>query len=50
MRRSMRHGSWVARATGLVNAVLRRFVSERAALLGRVDEDLAVAPPTPPGS
>lgn len=26
------------RATGLVNAVLRRFVRERAALLGRVDE------------
>src|SRR3569833_2075828 len=25
-------------ATGLVNAVLRRFVRERAALLGRVDE------------
>ena len=26
------------RATGLINAVLRRFVSERAKLLGRVDE------------
>jgi 16S rRNA (cytosine967-C5)-methyltransferase len=30
-----------ARATGLVNAVLRRFVSERAALFARVDEKLA---------
>jgi 16S rRNA (cytosine967-C5)-methyltransferase len=29
------------RATGLVNAVLRRFVSERAALLSRVDAKLA---------
>lgn len=29
------------RATGLVNAVLRRFVTERAALLARVDENLA---------
>ena len=29
------------RATGLVNAVLRRFVAERAALLGRVDRELA---------
>ena len=29
------------RSTGLVNAVLRRFVSERAVLLGRIDEDLA---------
>ena len=29
------------RATGLVNAVLRRFVIERAALLGRVDAKLA---------
>src|SRR3569833_2452660 len=28
------------RTTGLVNAVLRRFVRERAALLGRVDERL----------
>jgi 16S rRNA (cytosine967-C5)-methyltransferase len=31
----------VPRSTGLINAVLRRFVSERAALFGRVDEDLA---------
>ena len=29
------------RATGLVNAVLRRFVTERAALLSRVDAKLA---------
>ena len=29
------------RASGLVNAVLRRFVSERASLLARVDEKLA---------
>ena len=29
------------RATGLVNAVLRRFVTERATLLARVDEKLA---------
>ena len=29
------------RATGLVNAVLRRFVAERATLLARVDEKLA---------
>jgi 16S rRNA (cytosine967-C5)-methyltransferase len=28
-------------AAGLVNAVLRRFVAERAALLGRIDADLA---------
>jgi 16S rRNA (cytosine967-C5)-methyltransferase len=28
-------------ATGLVNAVLRRFVSERGVLLARIDEDLA---------
>ena len=28
------------RATGLVNAVLRRFVTERATLLGKVDRDL----------
>jgi 16S rRNA (cytosine967-C5)-methyltransferase len=32
-----------ARASGLVNAVLRRFVAERAALLAAVDEDLATA-------
>lgn len=31
------------RASGLVNAVLRRFVSERATLLARVDADLASA-------
>jgi len=30
------------RATGLVNAVLRRFVTERATLFARVDEKLAV--------
>jgi len=29
------------RATGLVNAVLRRFVAERSTLLGKVDRDLA---------
>ncbi|MBV8806273.1 MAG: 16S rRNA (cytosine(967)-C(5))-methyltransferase RsmB [Sinobacteraceae bacterium] len=29
------------RASGLVNAVLRRFVAERATLLGRVDQTLA---------
>jgi 16S rRNA (cytosine967-C5)-methyltransferase len=29
------------RATGLVNAVLRRFVTERARLFGRVDADLS---------
>src|SRR5690606_35222715 len=29
------------RATGLVNAVLRRFLAERAELLARVDQDLA---------
>jgi 16S rRNA (cytosine967-C5)-methyltransferase len=29
------------RATGLVNAVLRKFVTERGALLGRVDTELA---------
>src|SRR5207302_659774 len=28
------------RATGLANAVLRRFVAERGALLGRVDTEL----------
>ena len=31
------------RASGLVNAVLRRFVAERAALLSRLDADAAVA-------
>ncbi len=31
------------RATGLVNAVLRRFVGERGALLAQVDSDLASA-------
>lgn len=31
------------RASGLVNAVLRRFVAERAALFARLDEDPAVA-------
>jgi 16S rRNA (cytosine967-C5)-methyltransferase len=31
------------RASGLVNAVLRRFVSERRALFARLDEDLATA-------
>ncbi len=31
------------RASGLVNAVMRRFVRERAALLARVDADLACA-------
>jgi 16S rRNA (cytosine967-C5)-methyltransferase len=36
------------RATGLVNAVLRRFVSERAALLGRVDEKLGGRTAHPP--
>ncbi len=30
------------RSTGIVNAVLRRFVAERAELLARVDRDLAV--------
>lgn len=30
------------RATGLVNAVLRRFVRERAAILGDIDRDLAL--------
>jgi 16S rRNA (cytosine967-C5)-methyltransferase len=29
------------RASGLINAVLRRFVAERATLLGRVDQSLA---------
>jgi 16S rRNA (cytosine967-C5)-methyltransferase len=32
-----------ARASGLVNAVLRRFVAERGALLQRLDANLAVA-------
>jgi 16S rRNA (cytosine967-C5)-methyltransferase len=36
------------RATGLVNAVLRRFVSERAGLLGRVDEKLGGRTAHPP--
>src|SRR6184192_1939357 len=36
------------RATGLANAVLRRFVAERGALLGRVDTELP--PRTPHGS
>ena len=36
------------RATGLVNAVLRRFVSERAALLARVDEKLGGRTAHPP--
>jgi 16S rRNA (cytosine967-C5)-methyltransferase len=31
------------RASGLVNAVLRRFVSERSALLARLDSDPAIA-------
>ena len=31
------------RASGLVNAVLRRFVTERSALLARLEEDIAVA-------
>ena len=31
------------RASGLVNAVLRRFVAERAALFARLDADLSVA-------
>lgn len=36
------------RATGLVNAVLRRFVSERAALFARVDTQLAGRTAHPP--
>jgi 16S rRNA (cytosine967-C5)-methyltransferase len=36
------------RATGLVNAVLRRFVSERAALFARVDEKLGGRTAHPP--
>src|SRR3569833_162495 len=36
------------RTTGLVNAVLRRFVRERAALLGRVDERLGGRTARPP--
>ena len=36
------------RATGLVNAVLRRFVSERGALLARVDTNLAAKTAHPP--
>ena len=37
--RALGHG----RASGLVNAVLRRFVKERHTLFSRLDEDLAVA-------
>ncbi len=37
--RALGHG----RASGLVNAVLRRFVKERHTLFARLDEDLAVA-------
>jgi 16S rRNA (cytosine967-C5)-methyltransferase len=36
------------RASGLVNAVLRRFVAERAALFARVDEKLASRTAHPP--
>jgi 16S rRNA (cytosine967-C5)-methyltransferase len=36
------------RASGLVNAVLRRFVSDRAALFARVDESLASRTAHPP--
>jgi 16S rRNA (cytosine967-C5)-methyltransferase len=35
-------------ATGLVNAVLRRFVAERGALLARIDADLAARIAYPP--
>ena len=38
----------MSRATGLVNAVLRRFVSERATLLARTDASLTARTAHPP--